>query len=254
VIGEATIGYHQLDKLRIYGAIWDAPCLINLSHVKGHGDCGYGGACKNIAMGCVDAADPRQRSTPSKAGSTGTRPSLHVLRPVRQGLRHRGGYPGQGRKDRLHLSSTTAAIAGIAWPPARPRRMTMRDERGFSYFQEGMALTTKAVLDSFDPTRVLHLNVLTQITMFCDCWGMTTPSLVPDIGIMGSHDMVALESACLDAIKSENLIPGTLIGKWAVARGRAPVREDPREESLDPGQALETHGIGMMKHTVDEVV
>lgn len=36
---------------------------------------------------------------------------------------------------------------------------------------------------------------------------MTTPSLVPDIGIMASDDIVAIERASIDAIKMEDLIP-----------------------------------------------
>lgn len=49
--------------------------------------------------------------------------------------------------------------------------------------------------------------MLIAITALCDCWGMTTPSLVPDIGIMASDDIVAIERASLDAIKMEDLIP-----------------------------------------------
>lgn len=36
---------------------------------------------------------------------------------------------------------------------------------------------------------------------------MTTPALVPDIGIMSSWDMVSVEQASVDAVKMENLIP-----------------------------------------------
>jgi len=45
------------------------------------------------------------------------------------------------------------------------------------------------------------------VTVVCDCWGLSTPALVPGIGIMASTDMVAVERACLDAIKPENFIP-----------------------------------------------
>jgi uncharacterized Fe-S center protein len=41
----------------------------------------------------------------------------------------------------------------------------------------------------------------------CDCWGLTTPSLVPDIGIMSSYDIAAIDKASLDMVKYENLIP-----------------------------------------------
>lgn len=57
------------------------------------------------------------------------------------------------------------------------------------------------------PGNAYYINVLTNITALCDCWGMTTPALVPDIGIMASEDIVAIERASLDAIKMEDLIP-----------------------------------------------
>ena len=70
-----------------------------------------------------------------------------------------------------------------------------------------MALCTKTVLDTFEPGNVYYINVLISITAVCDCWGMTTPSLVPDIGIMAGDNIVAIERASLDAIKIEDLIP-----------------------------------------------
>ena len=48
-----TCDFKTFANVDIAGHIHDAEALINLSHVKGHGACGYGGACKNIAMGCV---------------------------------------------------------------------------------------------------------------------------------------------------------------------------------------------------------
>ena len=81
------------------------------------------------------------------------------------------------------------------------------DSHDYADFQTGMAVCTKAVLDTFAPGNAYYINVLTNITALCDCWGMTTPALVPDIGIMASEDIVAIERASLDAIKMEDLIP-----------------------------------------------
>jgi hypothetical protein len=39
---------------------------------------------------------------------------------------------------------------------------------------------------------------------------MTTPSIVPDIGIVASGDIVAAETASLDLIKTENLLKNSL--------------------------------------------
>jgi len=48
------VGYRTLKSVNIAGAIADADAMIVLSHGKGHGHSGFGGAIKNIAMGCVD--------------------------------------------------------------------------------------------------------------------------------------------------------------------------------------------------------
>lgn len=45
--------FRGLKHIDVAGLIHDADFLIDFSHVKGHGCCAYGGACKNIAMGCV---------------------------------------------------------------------------------------------------------------------------------------------------------------------------------------------------------
>ena len=52
------IGYHCLDVVHLCGNIVDAGAMIVLSHGKGHGNSGFGGAIKNLAMGCV-ARDSR---------------------------------------------------------------------------------------------------------------------------------------------------------------------------------------------------
>ena len=81
------------------------------------------------------------------------------------------------------------------------------DTHNYTDFQEGMALCTKTVLDTFLPENRFFINLLISITALCDCWGMTTPSLVPDIGIVAGYDIVAVETASLDLIKVEDLIP-----------------------------------------------
>jgi uncharacterized Fe-S center protein len=53
-------GWDPLDNVFVGKPIVDADVLINLSHVKGHGACGFGGACKNLAMGCVPPGERRR--------------------------------------------------------------------------------------------------------------------------------------------------------------------------------------------------
>jgi uncharacterized Fe-S center protein len=57
---------------------------------------------------------------------------------------------------------------------------------------------------------VLFVTALLQITPFCDCWGFTTPSIVPDIGIIAGDNIAAIETAGCDLIKAEDFIEGSL--------------------------------------------
>ena len=52
-------GWDKLPPVLLGKPILDADVLINFSHLKGHGDCGFGGACKNLAMGCVPGSSRR---------------------------------------------------------------------------------------------------------------------------------------------------------------------------------------------------
>jgi len=87
--------------------------------------------------------------------------------------------------------------------------ITMQD-RKFENFAHGMALTTDAFLRKFDRENTLFINILTNITIYCDFWEFSTPSLVPDIGIVAGTDITAVDTASLDLIKAENLLPSGL--------------------------------------------
>ena len=90
----------------------------------------------------------------------------------------------------------------------------------YADFQRGMALTTHEILKTFDPQNVIYINFLVDIAVFCDCWGMTTPRLVPDIGILAGRDIVAIEKASLDLVQERDLIPGALPEQLPLGEGK----------------------------------
>jgi uncharacterized Fe-S center protein len=69
-----------------------------------------------------------------------------------------------------------------------------------------MAIAARKVLETFDKDKRFFLNVALAITPHCDCMGMAQPSVVRDIGILGSRDIVGIEAATLDLIKDAGLI------------------------------------------------
>jgi len=100
---------------------------------------------------------------------------------------------------------------------------------------------------------VLYVNVLTNITIYCDCWGMTTPSLVPDVGIMVSDDIVAIEQASLDAIKTEDLIPGSLPKGRKLGPGKHLLEKIHYKDPFVQVRALEKGGLGTRRYDLVEV-
>jgi hypothetical protein len=91
-----------------------------------------------------------------------------------------------------------------------PRKAIKMSKRRFEDFSKGMALVTAKFLKRFKPENLLFINVLTNITIYCDCWSLSTASLVPDIGIVAGNDIVAVETASLDLVKTEDLLKNGL--------------------------------------------
>ena len=200
------VNYRTLKTVNVAGNIADADAMIVLSHGKGHGHSGFGGAIKNIAMGCVDSE---------------TRGKIHRLMSAMFEwdqskctgcLLCRDNCPNEAIsfQDSKFSIFDHACKYCMHCQLACPTEAISIDQRSYRYFQRGMALTTREVLRTFDADSVFYITALLHITPFCDCWGFTTPAIVPDVGIVAGDDIVAVERAALDLIQAEDFIAGSL--------------------------------------------
>lgn len=69
-------------------------------------------------------------------------------------------------------------------------------------FQESMAEASKAIIDHMTPHKMLYISVANNLSVDCDCVADPAPVEMADIGIFASLDPVALDKACLDAVKN----------------------------------------------------
>ncbi|MFA6133924.1 MAG: DUF362 domain-containing protein [Phycisphaerae bacterium] len=200
------VNYRSLKTVELAGNIIDADAMIVLSHGKGHGHSGFGGAIKNIAMGCVDGPTRgkihRLTSAAFKWDASRCNGCLLCRDNCPTGAVH-------FKDNKISISDHDCKYC-MHCVLACPRHAITIDQGGYRHFQHGMALTTNEVLKSFEPGRVLFVTVLLNITPFCDCWGFTTPSIVPDIGIIASDDIVAAETSAMDLIDADDFIEGSL--------------------------------------------
>ncbi|MBQ9310833.1 MAG: DUF362 domain-containing protein [Bacteroidales bacterium] len=65
---------------------------------------------------------------------------------------------------------------------------------------ERMTESTKATIDHFGE-HVTYVNVMRNMSVSCDCEGLEAEAVVtPDVGILSSTDILALDQACVDII------------------------------------------------------
>ncbi|MBQ2533234.1 MAG: DUF362 domain-containing protein [Lachnospiraceae bacterium] len=70
---------------------------------------------------------------------------------------------------------------------------------------EKMAESTKATIDHF-AGHISYINVMRNMSVSCDCEGCDAePVVTPDVGILASYDILAVDNACIDMIYS---LPG----------------------------------------------
>ena len=243
------VDFRELKHIDIAGLIHDADFLIDFSHFKGHGCCAYGGATKNIAMGCV--TDRTRREIHSLEGGLvwNADKCVHCGKCVEACNHYANSFDKNGKYN-VNFHHCTNCTHCVKVCPTGAITLDSHDYRDFQY---GMALCTKTVLDSFEPSKTYFINVLTSITALCDCWGLTTPALVPDIGIMAGEDIVSVEQASLDAVKFENLIEvGVPQGMKLGNHGHLFERLHGKDPYMQP-LCLERVGLGSVSYKLTEI-
>ena len=246
---QKKVDFKTLKEIQVAGNIHDAEVLIDFSHVKGHGACSYGGACKNLAMGCVTSATRRELHA-LEGGIEWNEELCEHCESCIDGCRYKANKFNDREKYEINFHDCTFCQHCVEICPTGA--LTFTGKR-FIDFQKGMAISTNEILKTFDKGSVYYINILLNITMLCDCWGFSTPSIVPDIGIMASDDIVAIEKASLDAIKVENLIPGSLLVGRELSEGNHLFEKIWGKDPYSQIYELEKIGLGNSDYIIEKV-
>jgi hypothetical protein len=105
----------------------------------------------------------------------------------------------------LHIHPEQCNGCGRCLQVAPPGSLVLQ-QSNFSAFQEACAISTAITLSTFEPAKTIHLSLATHMTPVCDCFGFTSMPILPDAGIFGSDDIVAVEKAVLDMTVDLRLI------------------------------------------------
>jgi len=204
--------FKNIEDWRLAGLIKDATFMVNFAHAKGHPSCSYGGAMKNLALGCMagetrsamhDSCHFEPYFFPEMVKDAGIIQQVVAVCPV-GGIVEDKHHPGQ-----LHLHIENCNQCGRCLAVA-PKGSLKIDKANFHVFMEACANSVDIVLSTFAKEKATHLVLATQMTPVCDCFGFTSMPIMNDAGIFGSDDIIAVDEAVLDATANSPLIEGNL--------------------------------------------
>jgi uncharacterized protein len=161
-------------QAKIGHAVMDADVFISLTHFKLHEGTGYGGAIKNIGMGCGSRAGKMEQHNAGKSD---------VDRSKCVGC---GRCIGACPKDATHPcgSNTNEVLC---------RKMA-----------EYAAAVVKG-------RPQFHISLIADVSPYCDCYAVNDAPVIQDVGIFASFDAVALDQACADIVNKQPFLHGSIM-------------------------------------------
>ena len=186
-------------------AIMDADILISLTHFKGHELTGFGGAIKNIGMGCGSRAGKMAMHCNGK-------PSVDEKKC--RGCRTCTHYCAQGAisitEHKAHIAHDKCVGCGRCIGVCNFSAIESNIDADSNDVNRRMAEYAKAVVDGRPH---FHISIVNQVSPCCDCHGENDAAVVPDIGMFASFDPVALDHACINAVNAAPIIPSSALGQ-----------------------------------------
>jgi len=192
-----------LSEVDIGLEIIEADALIVLSHFKCHELTGFGGAIKNLAMGCSSREGKLEQH--STVGPKILEKKCTTCGACLKACAH----------DAIDLSSGKAVLdaelcvgCGRCITVCEPKAIQIQWNEESALVMKKMAEYSLGAISGKDQ-QLLFINFITQVSPACDCYGHTDAPIVPDIGILASTDPVALDQACADMVNQARGLPDT---------------------------------------------
>ena len=200
---EIPVDGELVRSAKIGRAIADCDVLITLNHFKGHATTGFGGAIKNLAMGCASRRGKKE---------------LHI-----DGVPEvdEGRCVGCGRcatacgEESIAILDGKAAIDRTTCVGCRrcigacPRKALCSTGDRDGKLVDGKMVEYAAALIRDKPC--CHVSIICDVSPFCDCAAWNDVPIVPNIGMLASFDPIALDKAYIDLVQKQKALPGSRV-------------------------------------------
>lgn len=197
-------GGEYVKEAKIGRAVMDADVFISLTHFKGHELTGFGGALKNIGMGCGSRAGKMEQHSAGK-------PQVNTELCVGCGMCTRicahSAITVTDKKASIDYAKCVGCGRCIGVCP-QDAVCSASDESN-DILNRKIAEYTKAVVDG---RPCFHISLVLDVSPCCDCHAENDVPIVPNVGMFASFDPIALDQACADAVNAMPVNPGSCTG------------------------------------------
>ncbi|MFH1541261.1 MAG: DUF362 domain-containing protein [Elusimicrobiota bacterium] len=199
---EVDVNLKHFKKVKIARDIYYADKFIFLTHFKGHEISGFGGAIKNVGMGCGARSGKYEMHNAIKPNTISEKcigcsdcikwcPSNALQLSNKKIIINKGICVGCGE---CMLSCEQYAIK-IPWDES-----TKNAQEKIVEYAVGIL---KNLHNSETGKKAIYINFLNYITKFCDCYQTKENPLIEDVGILASCDPVAIDTASVKLINKK---------------------------------------------------
>ena len=179
-------------QIEVSGAIAEADAMIVVSHCKGHELSGFGGAIKNLGMGCTSKDGKlRQHRTvgieidASKCTGCGECKEACPLNLP-------DIIEGKARNTSKKCMSCPVCIGAC---PMEAISYVHKDN-----LCRALASAAYGALSTFKPKKVSYVSFAKDISANCDCLPNPGSIVLPDVGIFASDSAVSIDAAFLNSV------------------------------------------------------
>lgn len=244
---KVVIDGELLKKTYIGTEIIEADSLVAMTHFKCHELTGFGGAIKNLGMGCASRKGKMvQHSTVAPVVDTKHCTGCGIC-------------PRSCAHDAIIITGGKAVIdpqkcAGcsrcITVCPVKA--INIQWNEAADLVMRKMAEYAKGAL-SGKSGKAMFISFITQVSPACDCYGHADAPIVNDIGLCVSDDPVAIDQACADLVNGARGNEGSALQSGFEPGGdkfRGVWPEIPWEIQLEHGEKI---GLGSRKYELIRV-
>lgn len=196
-------GGEYIKSAKIGRAVMDADVFISLTHFKGHEMTGFGGAIKNIGMGCGSRAGKTEQHSSGKP---------HIEEALCRGCKKcqkecaNNGLFFNAETRKMHVNQDNCVGCGRCLGACNFDAIVFDNDDATELLNYRMAEYAKAVVDG---RPCFHISLVVDVSPNCDCHGENDAPILPNLGMFASFDPLALDQACVDACLAADPMPGS---------------------------------------------